>query len=179
MVVTCFTVLTVCHELLSSSPLVPYQKLDNENSAIALSNKRALNSLDEPSPHTHEQSHVTHSHNNCLSDLFLHWRACNENTTGQLLVFIWTTPHTDERHMVQTIITFWPIQLFCTQAIFEVRWEWMAMTIPLDSDITCLFLDELHHTQMYGHMLVTEITTSVYWPLFILLLLYQSLEVQQ
>ena len=56
-------ILTVCHELLSSSPLVPYQKLGNENSAIALSNKKALISLDEPSPHTHEQSHVTHSHN--------------------------------------------------------------------------------------------------------------------
>ena len=77
------TILTVCHELLSSSPLVPYQKLGNENSAIALSNKRALISLDEPSPHTHEQSHVTHGHNNCLSGLFLDWRACNENTTRQ------------------------------------------------------------------------------------------------
>ena len=43
------------------------------------------------------------------------------------------------------------------------------MRIAPDGDITYLCLDELHHTQMDGHMLVTVITTAVQWPLSILL----------
>ena len=50
-------------------------------------------------------------------------------------------------HMVHTAITF------SQYSTLEVHWEGLVMRIAPDGDITRLFLDELHHTQMDGHML--------------------------
>lgn len=65
-------------------------------------------------------------------------------------------------HMVHTTITVCLSTL--GSSILEVYWEGLVMKIAPDGDITCLFLDELHHTQMDSHMAVTEITTAVQWP---------------
>ena len=54
-------------------------------------------------------------------------------------------------HMVYTVITVCLSTL--ASSILEVHWEGLVMRIAPDGDVTCLFLDELHHTEIDGHML--------------------------
>ena len=62
-------------------------------------------------------------------------------------------------HMVHTAITVSLSTL--GSSILEVYWEGLVMRIAPDGDIPCLFSDELHHTQMNGHTLVTVTTIAV------------------